>query len=144
VAVLSQVDTAIADDETMVNRSSRRLRFVRRRAPMLIRLNRAATRIRIGLLLLIGLCLMLSLRCLDLIGPPPRVRIDALWVNSHAYLVRVLLVALAVAAIASGMLLFSRRGLAAAIVLWVVAAIVAVWHFDDRLWIIFRVLVRQV
>jgi hypothetical protein len=97
-----------------------------------------------GLLLLIGLCLLLALRCLELIGPPPRLRIDALWINSHAYLVRVMLVALAVAAIASGLLLFSRRGLAAAIVLWVIAASVAVWHFDDRLWIIFRVLVRQV
>lgn len=115
----------------------------RRRAPVGARLLWAGTRVRLGLLVLIGLCLLLALRCLELIGPPPGLRIDALWVNQHVYLVRVMLTALAAAAAASGLLIFSRRGRVAAIVLWVLACIATVWLYDDRLWIILRVVVRH-
>jgi len=92
---------------------------------------------------LTGLCLLLAMRCLDLIGPPPAVRIDALWVNQHAYLVRVMLAALAGAAGATVLLLLTRRGRIPAIGLWAVAAGTSLWLFDDRLWIIFLVVIRH-
>jgi hypothetical protein len=107
------------------------------------RLSWTGYRVRPGLLVLIGLCLLLALRCLDLIGPPPRFRIDTLWVNQHIYLVRVMLAALTVSALATGMLIFNRRGWAYAILLWVLTCFAAVWFYDDRLWIIFRVIIRH-
>lgn len=100
-------------------------------------------RVRTGLLILIGLSLLLVMQCLDRIGPPPAIRLDALWVQQHIHLVRVMIAALAVALTATVALIFSTRGRAIAVVLWVLAGIAAIWLFDDRLWIIARVVVQH-
>jgi hypothetical protein len=120
-----------------------RLQFPRRGRPTLsTQLRAAGARLRLGLLILIALCLLLILRCLDLIGPPPRVRVNILWVNQHIGLVRVILSSLAVAAIATSLLILSGRGRIIAIALWVAAITAAIWLYDDRLWIILRVVLR--
>lgn len=131
----------------MARRASRRHshRSGRRRLRPRLRTRLASRgyRIRTGLLVLVGLCLLLALRCLDLIGPPPAVRLDALWVHQHVHLVRIMLTSLAAAAAATGLLIFSKRGRVIAVMLWVLAIAAAIWLFDDRLWIIAGVVVRH-
>lgn len=115
----------------------------RRRLSRPASLSQLGTRLRFGLLLLIGLCLALALRCLELIGPPPRLRIDALWVKQNEYMVRVMVTGLIVAATATGLLIFSRRGMTFVIALWGLAIFTAIWLYSDRIWIILRIVAQH-
>ncbi|HRP62736.1 MAG TPA: hypothetical protein PK400_05530 [Phycisphaerales bacterium] len=80
--------------------------------------------------------------CLELIGPPPRWRIDALWVNQHSRTVRVMAYALVIAGGASAVLLLARRPRAIMLVTWIAAVIVCIALYRDRIPIIFDVVRR--
>ena len=104
---------------------------------------RAINRVRVGLIVLTGLCLALVLACLDRIGPPPRIRIDALWVKGHEATVHVMVLAGLAAAISAGLVIMLRRGQVIVIAMWIAAIIAIGLMFWDRLPIILRVIIRH-
>jgi hypothetical protein len=84
-----------------------------------------------------------ALGSLAVIGPPPAVRIDALWVNDQRLSVQLGLAGLALAGVASLLLLVMRRHRLPLAVLWMIAAGAAVVFFSDRIPLIARVLLRH-
>lgn len=95
------------------------------------------------MLLLTANGLGLVLVILATIGPPPRWRIDALWVNKHAPMVRVAVVSLGVAICASTLLLLWRRPRGMMLSLWLLAAMAAAVFFSDQLGVIVKVVQRH-
>jgi hypothetical protein len=94
------------------------------------------------MLLLTANALGLVILILATIGPPPRWRIDAMWVNKHAPMVRVAVIALGVAICASTMVLLWRRPRGIMLWLWLIALVAAVYFFGEQLDVIRRVLQR--
>lgn len=119
-------------------RARRRKRSGRQR-----RLETARTRAANGGLILTAAGLAAAHLCLVRVGPPPAIRIDALWVLDHQAFVERGLWALAAAGLGSAVpMLLGRRRLAV-LVLWGLAAAVAVKFFSDRLPIIASVVLDR-
>jgi hypothetical protein len=78
--------------------------------------------------------------CLEMIGAPPRVRVDAIWVHDHRAAVRTLIAALivAIAGLASTFIL--RAGRLVAIAGCLAAGVALTSRHADAARIIFRVL----
>ena len=92
---------------------------------------------------LCGLGLAAALVSLSLTGPPPPVRVDALWVNGHRLEVWSCLAGIGLA-IAGTLLVFGlRRCRLPAAGLWLVASAAAVGLFSDRIPLIVRVLLEH-
>jgi len=92
---------------------------------------------------LCGLGLAASLVSLSLTGPPPPVRVDALWVNGHRLEVWSCLAGIGLA-IAGTLLVFGlRRCRLPAAGLWLVAGVAAAGLFSDRIPLIVRVLLEH-
>lgn len=104
----------------------------------------AHRRVTILLSALSAVCLLIAYRCLQLIGPPPRLGIEALWVHNRRSLVHTLVISITVAVFASGLSVFAGRQRVIVVLLWSVGLVVAVRQFSDRLPVILRVLVQQV
>ncbi|MBT8485367.1 MAG: hypothetical protein HKO59_02945 [Phycisphaerales bacterium] len=88
----------------------------------------------------IGLCVTLT--CLLLIGAPPALRIDALWMHGNRDAIRLSIVGVALAAGATVMALLIRRNRAVIGLLWLIAAAAAGGFFWDQLVLIVRYLRR--
>jgi hypothetical protein len=91
--------------------------------------------------------LFASVLCLEIIGPPPRWRIDALWVWGHSRTVRLMIVALLIAACATVAVFVvqgrdrqRRRAMIAA--MWIGASIACAVVYWDRAPIIYDVVMR--
>ncbi len=91
-------------------------------------------------LALTGGGLGLSLGTLAQIGPPPALRVDALWVNEHRQWIHILLGSLIVALIGSGLALLIRQRLLLVTVLWILSLVIGIGFFSDRIPLICRVL----
>jgi hypothetical protein len=81
--------------------------------------------------------------CLEVIGPPPRFRIDALWVLRHARAVRMMVACAVAAAVLSLLLLALGRSRWTILAMWAAAAAIAFTLYWDRLEIIRAVLMRH-
>ena len=90
--------------------------------------------------MLTGAALATALGCLYLIGPPPALRIDALWVNDHRREVTLIVAALGVALAATPAGLLSGRRRVPLLVLWLGAIALALGCVAERVVIIGRVL----
>ena len=84
------------------------------------------------LTLLAAMGLGLALRCLFLIGPPPSVRVDSLWVYQNIYHVRILVVAVFVALAASAVAMLSRRRWLPVLSLWAASGAAVMHWFPER------------
>jgi len=91
-------------------------------------------------IVLTGCGLGVSLGVLARIGPPPALRIDALWVNEHQQWIRVLLGSLIVALIATGFAVLMRQRLLLLAIFWILAVVIGIRFFSDRIPIIMQVL----
>ena len=80
---------------------------------------------------------------LALMGAPPAVRIDALWVNDYRLAVRTCLAGLALAVAGSLLLLLLRRYRVSLVILWVIAFVAAAGLFSDRIPLIARVILNH-
>lgn len=132
----------LADESTM------RLGLTLRQQPRgLTGLKAKAVRLRdrfASMMLLITMnALSVVILVLAIIGAPPRWRIDVLWVNQHANMVRLAIIAMAVAIGASTLVLMWRRPRAIMLVIWLIAGAVAVAFFWDQLIVIHNVLQRH-
>lgn len=96
-----------------------------------------------GGLVVLATGLLAVFGCLLVIGDPPGIRHDALWVNEHRETVRLAIAALAVALLATiGAASESRYRLPSALV-WL-AAVLAAWRwFSDPIEIIARVVINR-
>jgi ATP-dependent HslUV protease subunit HslV len=111
-------------------------RRARRSHPPTIRARRA-------LIALVALCHASILALLHILGPPPALRIDPLWVNDHKTLVQVMAL-LAAAALALTILsLPIRRARWITLALWIAASAAAWTLFSDRLAIVIPVVWRH-
>ena len=114
---------------------------------MISGLRRRAARLRDRftslMLLLTANALGMIMLILATIGPPPRWRIDALWVNKHAPMVRVAVIALGVAICASTLVMLWRRPRGMMFLLWMVAIVAAAVFFSEQLTVISRVVQRH-
>ena len=84
-----------------------------------------------------------ALASLALTGPPPAVRVDALWVNDHRLEARTCLAGLALAVAATLLLLALRRYRVPLVILWVIALAAGAWLFSDRIPLIARVILNH-
>ena len=85
------------------------------------------------------LALLVAVGCLELIGPPPAVRLDLLWVHERRALVYLLLYAVATSAGATLLTWLVRRGRAVVALAWIGAALLSVNWYAERLIIVARV-----
>jgi hypothetical protein len=92
---------------------------------------------------LCGLGLAGSLVSLSLTGPPPAVRVDALWVNAHRLEVWSCLASIGLAIAGTTLAFAARRCRLPATGLWLVAGAAAFGLFSDRLPLIVRVLLEH-
>ncbi len=87
--------------------------------------------------------LLLALGCLERIGPPPGVRVDALWVNEHRVEVRVCLLGLACAVVGMLITIGIKRYRWVSVCSWIAAGAAGAAIFSDRAWIIARVVIEH-
>ncbi len=122
---------------SMARSASRIQRVVRRTGDGLAAMMTAAA----------GLSLFAFVVCLEVIGPPPRWRIDALWVHGHSRAVRLMAAALAIAitaTIAVFLLRSSKRRSARSkfVLMWIGIAVICTMVYWDRLPIIYNVAMK--
>jgi len=107
------------------------------------RRRRKRTHIGTGALGLCALGLAAGLVSLSLTGPPPSVRVDALWVNGHRPEVWSCLAGIGLAIAGTLLVFILRRFRLPAAGLWLVASAAAVGLFSDRIPLIVRVLLEH-
>lgn len=90
-----------------------------------------------------AICFAAALACLAAIGPPPWLRIDPLWVNSHRAAIELLLVCLVTGLVFSLLGLARRSSRLASVVVVLLFMTAGVMLFSDRLTIIGRVLISH-
>ncbi len=95
------------------------------------------------MLLLTANALSVVILMLAFIGAPPRWRIDVLWVNKHSDMVRIAIIALAIAVCTSTLVLLWRRPRGLMLAIWILAAAVAFAFFNEQLMLIYAVLQRH-
>lgn len=103
----------------------------------------AHDRLTLLLAVLSGVCLLIALRCLQRIGPPPRFAIEALWVHERRALVHVLAASTLVAAVASALAILMGRKRWLILILWGAGTLIALSQFSDQLEVVARVVIRQ-
>ena len=96
-----------------------------------------------GAALLTTLGLVVSLGLLVKIGPPPTLRIDALWVHNHRPGIKLLVGSLCVAACATVFGLVLRQRIMIHTLLWIAAVVIGFMFFSDRIPIIAQVLLEH-
>ena len=84
-----------------------------------------------------------ALVSLALMGAPPAVRVDALWVNDYRLAVRTCLAGLALAVAGSLLLLLLRRYRVPLVIVWVVALAAGAGLFSDRIPLVARVILNH-
>ena len=90
-----------------------------------------------------ALALAMALVCLALIGPPPVIRQDDLWVHANRGTVRFLFGSIAVACGASVLVMLAGRRRALLAALWIAGIASAVALFSDRIPVIGDVVFRH-
>jgi len=96
------------------------------------------------MLALVAAALAVSLAGLHRLGPPPMIRIDALWVRDHRTIVMAIVAALAAAVACSILPGGSARHRPALLNLWLLAVVVALLCYRARIVIVVEVLVEYV
>lgn len=96
-----------------------------------------------GALVLTLVALAIALSCLQLVGRPPAVRHDDLWVHANRVPVRFFLIAVALASVSSAVALLAGGRRFALVILWGAAIAAAIMLFSDRLPIILDVVFRH-
>jgi hypothetical protein len=91
-----------------------------------------------------GLALGSAISCLAVIGAPPPVRIDSLWVNDHIHEVRLFVASIVAALAAGGASLLVKRNRLVIAGLWIIAIVVTFFFFWERAVIVMEVVAGQV
>jgi hypothetical protein len=97
---------------------------------------------RVAIIVLVA-SLLAVLGSLLVIGDPPPIRYDALWVNEHRATVRVAIGALAIAVVTTVGAASDARYRLPALLLWIAAGITAWRWFSDSIEIIARVVMNH-